>query len=159
MCCKEMNYKLFYFSFRKQKEGNCDVVSGTRYDLGGGVHGWDLKRKLIRCFELNLISVANVILVCITKIYSFFLSLSLSLSLCSRGANYLAQVLLRPGASDLTGSFRLYRKEVLEKLISVCVSKGYVFQMEMIVRARQLGYSVGEVRITMSSIFARNFPL
>ena len=26
-----------------------------------------------------------------------------------------------------------------------CVSKGYVFQMEMIVRARQLGYSVGEV--------------
>lgn len=57
-------------------------------------------------------------------------------------------MLLRPGASDLTGSFRLYRKEVLEKLISVCVSKGYVFQMEMIIRARQLGYSVGEVRIT-----------
>jgi len=25
----------------------------------------------------------------------------------SRGANYIAQVLLRPGASDLTGSFRL----------------------------------------------------
>ncbi len=40
---------------------------------------------------------------------------------------------------------RLYRKEVLEELISRCVSKGYVFQMEMIVRARQLGYSVGEV--------------
>lgn len=36
------------FCCRKQKEGNCDVVSGTRYDLGGGVHGWDLKRKLIR---------------------------------------------------------------------------------------------------------------
>ena len=60
----------------------------------------------------------------------------------------MAQVLLRPGASDLTGSFRLYRKDVLEKLISVCVSKGYVFQMEMIVRARQLNYTVGEVRIT-----------
>lgn len=27
-----------------------------------------------------------------------------------------------------------------------CVSKGYVFQMEMIVRARQLNYTVGEVR-------------
>ena len=80
-------------------------------------------------------------------------------SLHSRGANYLAQVLLRPGASDLTGSFRLYRKEVLEKLISVCVSKGYVFQMEMIVRARQLGYSVGEVRITsLYLIFCREFP-
>ena len=41
--------------------------------------------------------------------------------------------------------FRLYRKEVLEKLINACVSKGYVFQMEMIIRARQFGYKIGEV--------------
>ncbi|KAG5876736.1 hypothetical protein JTB14_028610 [Gonioctena quinquepunctata] len=68
--------------------------------------------------------------------------------LVSRGANFLTQLLLRPGASDLTGSFRLYKKDVLEKLIKSCVSKGYVFQMEMIVRARQLGYSIGEVPIT-----------
>ncbi|XP_075236413.1 dolichyl-phosphate mannosyltransferase subunit 1 [Lycorma delicatula] len=68
--------------------------------------------------------------------------------LISRGANFLTQLLLRPGASDLTGSFRLYKKDVLEKLVASCVSKGYVFQMEMIVRARQLGYSVGEVPIT-----------
>lgn len=27
-------------------------------------------------------------------------------------------------------------------------SKGYVFQMEMMIRARQLGYSIGEVPIT-----------
>ncbi|XP_064611201.1 dolichol-phosphate mannosyltransferase subunit 1-like [Liolophura sinensis] len=68
--------------------------------------------------------------------------------LISRGANYLAQILLRPGASDLTGSFRLYKKDVLERLIKSCVSKGYVFQMEMIVRTRQFGYSLGEVPIT-----------
>ncbi|NXC38888.1 DPM1 mannosyltransferase, partial [Penelope pileata] len=98
---------------RKQKEGNFDIVSGTRYKGNGGVYGWDLKRKLI-----------------------------------SRGANFLTQVLLRPGASDLTGSFRLYRKEVLQKLMEKCVSKGYVFQMEMIVRARQLGYTIGEVPIS-----------
>nr|XP_016850943.1 PREDICTED: dolichol-phosphate mannosyltransferase subunit 1 isoform X2 [Anolis carolinensis] len=98
---------------RIQKEGNFDIVSGTRYKGNGGVHGWDLKRKLI-----------------------------------SRGANFLTQVLLQPGASDLTGSFRLYRKEVLQKLMEKCVSKGYVFQMEMIVRARQLGYSIGEVPIS-----------
>ncbi|NWW18391.1 DPM1 mannosyltransferase, partial [Falcunculus frontatus] len=97
----------------KQKEGNFDIVSGTRYKGNGGVYGWDLKRKLI-----------------------------------SRGANFLTQVLLRPGASDLTGSFRLYRKEVLQKLMEKCVSKGYVFQMEMIVRARQLGYTIGEVPIS-----------
>ncbi|NXK55410.1 DPM1 mannosyltransferase, partial [Chauna torquata] len=94
----------------KQKEGNFDIVSGTRYKGNGGVYGWDLRRKLI-----------------------------------SRGANFITQVLLRPGASDLTGSFRLYRKEVLQKLMEKCVSKGYVFQMEMIVRARQLGYTIGEV--------------
>lgn len=40
---------------------------------------------------------------------------------------------------------RLYRREVLEDLISRCISKGYVFQMEMIVRARERSYTVGEV--------------
>ncbi|XP_053549193.1 dolichol-phosphate mannosyltransferase subunit 1 isoform X1 [Bombina bombina] len=68
--------------------------------------------------------------------------------LISRGANFVTQVLLRPGASDLTGSFRLYKKEALQKLIEKCVSKGYVFQMEMIVRARQLNYTIGEVPIS-----------
>ncbi|XP_033113544.1 dolichol-phosphate mannosyltransferase subunit 1-like [Anneissia japonica] len=68
--------------------------------------------------------------------------------LISRGANYVTQILLRPGASDLTGSFRLYKKDVLHNLIEACVSKGYVFQMEMIVRARQLNYTIGEVPIT-----------
>ncbi|KAL3859052.1 hypothetical protein ACJMK2_009288 [Sinanodonta woodiana] len=98
---------------KKQKEGNYDVVSGTRYTGNGGVYGWDFKRKLI-----------------------------------SRTANYITQILLQPGASDLTGSFRLYRKEVLDKLVNACVSKGYVFQMEMVVRARQFGYSIGEVPIS-----------
>uniref|UniRef100_A0A1I8GX40 Dolichol-phosphate mannosyltransferase subunit 1 n=1 Tax=Macrostomum lignano TaxID=282301 RepID=A0A1I8GX40_9PLAT len=66
----------------------------------------------------------------------------------SRGANFLAQLLLRPGVSDLTGSFRLYKREVLQRLVDSCTSKGYVFQMEMMVRARHLGYSIGEVPIT-----------
>ena len=43
----------------------------------------------------------------------------------SRGANFVTQVLLRPGASDLTGSFRLYKKDVLEKLVAATVSKGH----------------------------------
>ncbi|KAE8750595.1 hypothetical protein FOCC_FOCC002575 [Frankliniella occidentalis] len=96
-----------------QKEGDYDLVSGTRYIGNGGVYGWDFKRKLV-----------------------------------SRGANFLTQLLLRPGASDLTGSFRLYKKSVLENLVARCVSKGYVFQMEMIIRARQLNYTIGEVPIT-----------
>ena len=43
-------------------------------------------------------------------------------------------------------SYRLYKKEVLQNLVDACVSKGFIFQMEMIVRARQLGYSIGEVQ-------------
>lgn len=97
----------------KQKEGDYDVVTGTRYAGDGGVYGWDLKRKLV-----------------------------------SRGANFLASTLLRPGVSDVTGSYRLYKKLVLEKVITETKSKGYVFQMEMIVRTKNLGYKVAEVPIS-----------
>ena len=37
---------------------------------------------------------------------------------------------------------------MIHDIISRCTSKGYVFQMEIIVRARSLGYTVGEVPIT-----------
>ncbi|XKL59920.1 hypothetical protein PGB90_000936 [Kerria lacca] len=67
--------------------------------------------------------------------------------LISCSANFLTQFLLRPNVSDLTGSFRLYKKPVLEKLIQNCTSKGYVFQMEMIVRARQNNFKIGEIPI------------
>lgn len=58
---------------RKQLETGACIVTGTRYVKGGGVHGWNLMRKLT-----------------------------------SRGANVLAQTLLWPGVSDLTGSFRYF---------------------------------------------------
>ncbi|EED19561.1 dolichol-phosphate mannosyltransferase, putative [Talaromyces stipitatus ATCC 10500] len=66
----------------------------------------------------------------------------------SRGANLIADVMLMPGVSDLTGSFRLYKKSVLEKVIISTESKGYSFQMEMMVRAKALGYKVEECPIT-----------
>jgi dolichol-phosphate mannosyltransferase len=68
--------------------------------------------------------------------------------LVSRGANFLSRVVLRPNISDVTGSFRLYKKPVLEKIIAMTQSKGYVFQMEMIVRARAMGYNIAEVPIS-----------
>jgi dolichol-phosphate mannosyltransferase len=33
----------------KQAETGADIVSGTRYTAGGGVFGWDFRRKLISC--------------------------------------------------------------------------------------------------------------
>jgi dolichol-phosphate mannosyltransferase len=66
----------------------------------------------------------------------------------SRGANLFADTMLRPGVSDLTGSFRLYKKDVLDKVIAKVQSKGYVFQMELIVLAKSMGYTVAEVPIS-----------
>lgn len=90
-----------------------EIVSGTRYRIGGGVAGWDLKRKVI-----------------------------------STGANFLASFLLNPGASDLTGSFRLYDREAIEKILPKVRSRGYAFQMEILVHAKKENMSIGEVPIT-----------
>lgn len=68
--------------------------------------------------------------------------------LVSRGANLFADTVLQPGVSDLTGSFRLYKKSVLDDVINSTESKGYSFQMEMMVRAKAKGYSVAEVPIS-----------
>jgi dolichol-phosphate mannosyltransferase len=96
----------------KQREFDYDIVTGSRYASGGGVAGWNLKRKIMSC-----------------------------------GANYLTQLLLQPPISDATGSFRLYRKAVFDGLVSACTSKGYVFQMEIIVRAVRAQLRIAQVPI------------
>ena len=95
------------------EETKVEIVTGTRYAHGGGVYGWDWKRKMT-----------------------------------STGANFLATFLLHPGVSDLTGSFRLYERRVLEQILPQIQCKGYAFQMEIIVRSKQAGFQVGEVGIS-----------
>jgi len=69
--------------------------------------------------------------------------------LTSCGANFLATFLLSTGgASDLTGSFRLYERSALEEILPRVQSKGYAFQMEILVRAHKAGLKIGEVPIT-----------
>ena len=72
---------------------------------------------------------------------------SLKRKFVSRGANFLADTMHNPGVSDLTGSFRLYEFSVLRNIITLTISRGYVFQMEMMVRAHSLRYMVGRVPI------------
>ncbi len=67
--------------------------------------------------------------------------------LTSRGANALASWLLSPGVSDLTGSFRLYERAALGRLVAQCRTRGYTFQMEMAWRARRAGMDIAEVPI------------
>lgn len=69
--------------------------------------------------------------------------------LTSCGANFLATFLLATGgASDLTGSFRLYERSAIEAILPLVESKGYAFQMEILVRAHKAGMTIGEVPIT-----------
>ncbi|KAG8166872.1 hypothetical protein KVR01_002561 [Diaporthe batatas] len=96
-----------------QKAHDYDIVTGTRYASGGGVFGWDLKRKLT-----------------------------------SKGANIFADTVLRPGVSDLTGSFRLYKRAVLEKLFETTDVRGFSMQMALAVTAKAMGMTIGEVPIT-----------
>ncbi len=51
--------------------------------------------------------------------------------LTSRGANLLATLLLSPAVSDLTGSYRLYKRDVLTDLMLSVKGRAYVFQMEV----------------------------
>ena len=90
-----------------------EIVTGTRYKAGGGVYGWDVKRKLT-----------------------------------SKGANFLADFLLSPGVSDLTGSFRLYERSAIDRILPLVRSTGYAFQMEIVVLAKKEGFKVSEVGIT-----------
>lgn len=55
---------------------------------------------------------------------------------------------MQPGVSDLTGSFRLYKRSSLERLIPRCVTRNYTFQMEIIVRAREEKMSISQIPIT-----------
>lgn len=64
-------------------------------------------------------------------------------------ANCLASFALGlpASATDVTGSFRLYKREVLTTLVQQCAAAGYAFQMEVLVRAHKQGMLIGEVPI------------
>jgi len=67
--------------------------------------------------------------------------------LISRGANFVAGFLLKPQVSDMTGSYRLYKKEIITELMKQIKSSGYAFQIKIIIRAQYLNYKIEEVGI------------
>jgi dolichol-phosphate mannosyltransferase len=69
----------------------------------------------------------------------------------SRGGCLYAQVLLSAGIRDLTGGFKCYRREVLERLgLERISSRGYAFQIETTYRALRAGFRVVEVPIVFT---------
>jgi dolichol-phosphate mannosyltransferase len=66
----------------------------------------------------------------------------------SSGGSWYARTLLGLGVRDLTGGFKCFRREVLERIDLESVhSKGYAFQIELTYRALRAGFRVVEVPI------------
>lgn len=66
----------------------------------------------------------------------------------SRGANFVAKMLLGLKAKDVTAGFRLYRREVLESIpLDNIFSSGYSFLVEMLFMCQRRGWQIGEVPI------------
>jgi apolipoprotein N-acyltransferase len=67
----------------------------------------------------------------------------------SRAGNAYARFLLGLPIRDVTSGFRVYRREALRQLLSRPLhSDGYGFQIELVLRACDAGYAVGEAPIT-----------
>ena len=68
--------------------------------------------------------------------------------LVSRLGNRYVSMFLGTDIQDWTGGFRCYRRELLAHMdLALVEAKGYVFQVEMAWRARQLGASIAEMPI------------
>ena len=68
--------------------------------------------------------------------------------LVSAGGSLYARALLGVGIRDLTGGFKCFRREVLERLdLDAIHARGYAFQIETTYRALRAGFRVDEVPI------------
>jgi dolichol-phosphate mannosyltransferase len=67
----------------------------------------------------------------------------------SRGGSAYARIVLGLEVRDLTGGFKVFRREVLEAIdLDRIEARGYAFQVEMTYRTIELGFRVVEVPIT-----------
>ncbi|NLG54577.1 MAG: polyprenol monophosphomannose synthase [Rhodococcus sp.] len=69
----------------------------------------------------------------------------------SRGGNIYSRLALGVKVKDITGGYRAFRREVLEKLpLETIESHGYCFQVDLAWRTLQQGFVVREVPITFT---------
>lgn len=69
----------------------------------------------------------------------------------SRSGNLYSRLALGVGIRDITGGYRVFRREVLETLtLDRVESQGYCFQIDLAWRALQAGFRVVEVPITFT---------
>ncbi len=69
--------------------------------------------------------------------------------LLSKGGSLYSRTILKVPVRDLTGGFKCFRREVLEKIdLDEVAASGYSFQVEMTWRVVRAGFTVLEVPIT-----------
>jgi dolichol-phosphate mannosyltransferase len=69
----------------------------------------------------------------------------------SRGGCLYAQIILGTRLRDLTGGFKCYRREVLERIrLDQISSRGYAFQIETTYRALRSGFRIVEIPIVFT---------
>lgn len=69
--------------------------------------------------------------------------------LLSRAGNLYTRTMLGVPLGDMTGGYRAYRREVLEKIdLATVASQGYCFQVDLAWNALRCGFRVVEVPIT-----------
>ena len=67
----------------------------------------------------------------------------------SRGGNLYSRIALGVSIRDITGGYRVFRRQVLEEVdLDDVASQGYCFQVDMAWRAVRAGFRVREVPIT-----------
>ncbi|MBB5897635.1 polyprenol monophosphomannose synthase [Kutzneria kofuensis] len=71
--------------------------------------------------------------------------------LISRGGGFYSRIALGAKIRDITGGFKAFRREVLEKInIQSVASQGYCFQIDLTWRTIEAGFEVVEVPITFT---------
>jgi len=74
-----------------------------------------------------------------------------SREILSRGANTYARIMLRIGIRDATAGYRAYRADTLRAIgLDQVLSRGYCFQIDLVLRALRAGRAVTEVPITFT---------
>jgi dolichol-phosphate mannosyltransferase len=74
-----------------------------------------------------------------------------SREILSRGGNLYVRLALGVGIRDMTGGYRVYRRDLLEQIDYASVrSEGYCFQIDLAWRALRGGFRVIEVPITFA---------
>jgi len=129
-------------------------VSGFKYALE---HGYDLVFEMDADFShrpehlpefLEAIQNADVVLGCRYMEGGGTEDWGLMRRMLSRGGNLYARTLLSLPFQDLTGGFKCFRREVLEKIdLDRIESEGYAFQIELTYRAHRAGFRIAETPI------------